>query len=82
MESLFFETIENLKNSCRRFDPQFLEERSQALQSFLVRVLVEIPVTSSEAMMEFLEVTHVLSANQRVSVCTWKRGVANVAAAQ
>lgn len=40
-----------------RFEPQFLEERSQALQAFLLRVLAEIPVTSSDAMMEFLEVT-------------------------
>lgn len=46
-----------LTDVCPRFEPQFLEERSQALQAFLMRILAEIPVTSSDATMEFLEVT-------------------------
>eukprot|EP00904_Undaria_pinnatifida_P007506 jgi/Undpi1/3886/HiC_scaffold_16.g07254.m1 len=40
-----------------RFDPQFLSERSQALQAFLANALVKIPVITSESMLNFLEVT-------------------------
>lgn len=42
-----------------RFDPQFLAERSQALQAFLANALVKLPVTTSDSMLNFLEVSYV-----------------------
>ncbi|CAM9483241.1 unnamed protein product [Ectocarpus sp. 12 AP-2014] len=39
-----------------RFDPDFLNERSQDLQAFLGRALVKIQVTNSDSMLNFLEV--------------------------
>lgn len=45
-------------NVVGRFDPQFLFERSQALQAFLANALVKLPVTTSESMLNFLEVSY------------------------
>lgn len=47
-----------LMNVVGRFDPQFLFERSQALQAFLANALVKLPVTTSESMLNFLEVSY------------------------
>lgn len=58
-----------------RFDPQFLAERSQALQAFLANALVKIPVTTSDSMLNFLEVSCVCAATSRAAECfigwTW-----------
>lgn len=45
-------------NVVGRFDPQFLAERNQALQVFLANALVKLPVTTSESMLNFLEVSY------------------------
>lgn len=39
-----------------RFEPKFLEERNLALRAFLTQALVKIPLTSSQSMLDFLEV--------------------------